>query len=152
MEVLTGELQNLYDQYEKFNFMIANDDIFNSIKAATDLKQFIKDNAIVLDNDTISKFDRIMEEQCNNGNTMCKLETLTDLEYISLLVMLGRISKLHILDYFKEHKIDKLTLCNGLVIRQFGEDKYNLLVDFPTEYGVESIKWDLFVALNGYRK
>jgi hypothetical protein len=147
--IYTENTQDLYDEYEKLNFMIANDDIFNSPKAYLNLKQFITENNI--SSDTINEFDILMEKQCNEGNTMCKLETLSDIEYISLMVMLGRITKTEIMSYMNNKKVNVLELCNGFIIRQFGKDQCNYVVDFPTENGIDTMKLELFITLNKVR-
>jgi hypothetical protein len=140
--------EKLYNEYEKYNFMIANPDIFG-FGAVSQVKEFIKKNNI--SKDRIDEFDERMKKECKDGQHTCKLESFSDIEYITYVAMIGNLSKSWLIRYMTQNKINKIELCNGLIIRQFGENKLNYVVDFLTDYGYDSIKYELFMQINKAR-
>jgi hypothetical protein len=140
-----GELQSVYDEYQAINFKLSNPDVFG-FNAVTELKDFIKLHE--LNEATIEKFDRLMEKQCKEGYTTCKSEMLSDLEYLSFMVMVGNISKANIIAYMDKIKADTLTLCNGFVITTSKNDKNDYIVIFPTDDGNDCMGLDLFLTIN----
>lgn len=99
----------LYDEYEKLNFMISNPDIFG-LEAPSKLRDFIKDNKLT--DDMIAEFDKQMESECKDGNSICKLETLSSIEYITFMAMMGNLSKYWVIDYMSKMKIELFTALN----------------------------------------
>lgn len=108
------ELQ--YKQYCKYNFFIANDDIFDSVKAHFDLKKWLREENI--SPETKAAMNNQMEAESIDGYSFCDLETLIDLEYISIYVMLGKISEVDVIAFMRGNNLTKLELTNGAIIKQ----------------------------------
>lgn len=134
-----------YKVYEKFHFFISNDDIFDSVKAHFDLKEWIKNNNITPGME--SAMSKRMEAECKDGNSTCDLQSLTDVEYISYKAMVGELTSIEIIAYMEVNKMEKLTLHNGLTINKTNLNNY-YVVDFVNDGVNDSIGLDLFLLLN----
>jgi hypothetical protein len=136
-----------YKQYEKYNFLIANDDIFDSLQAYSDCKKWLDDNNI--SEDARWAMNERMESECKDGHSSCDLQTLSALEYFSYYVMTGRLSELQVKAYMQEvFKSDTVTLCNGIVIKK---ETDNYWVDFKTKNGTDFILLKLFLLKHSKR-
>jgi hypothetical protein len=133
-----------YKEYSKYNFFMANPDIFNGAKAHIDLKEWIsKEN---ISSDVINEMNKRMEVECDSEHSELDLLILNDIEYISLMVMLGRMSSEQIISYMKLNDLDKLTLTNGIVIEKDRIGTY--VATFKNDGGLDSIELRLFLLLN----
>jgi hypothetical protein len=135
-----------YKEYVKYHFFIANDDIFNSPKAFCDLREWKNEMSITPEMET--EMSKRMLEESNSGVTTCDLGILNEVEYISLMAMLGEIDSINIISYMKANELTELTLCNGLIIKGSALDNYYYYVLFDNDGSVDSIGLDLFLTLN----
>jgi DNA repair exonuclease SbcCD ATPase subunit len=142
--------KEMYSIYNKYMFMIGNDDIFDGVKAHSEYKEWVKNNNI--SSEVIAEFEKQLEEDNKDSKGIAiELPVLTDIEYITLKAMMGTIGSLWIRTYMLQNNLDNITLQNGLIIKKLREDYY--VVEFETEEnGRDSIGLDLFLIMNKQRE
>jgi hypothetical protein len=142
--------KELYYIYNKYMFMIGNDDIFDGVKAHSEYKEWVKNNNI--SEEMLDEFSEQLEEDYKDDKGIAiELPVLDDIEYITLKSMTGDISSAWIKAYMILKNLDSITLQNGLIIKKYRDDYY--VVEFETEeHGKDSIGLDLFLMINKQRE
>jgi regulator of RNase E activity RraB len=145
---MDNNLEEIYKTYCKYNFLIANDDIFDSTKAYVEMQQWI--SQMNISNDIIEAMEKRLENDFKDGQSFVELETLSDLEYYTLLSTIGKISAEEIKAYMIQNNIDSMVLHNGIEIKKDPIGTY--IVVFDSEDGKDSIGLDLFLMINKQNK